>query len=250
MKYKFFVINLDSKPDRLEDVSKQLHQYGIEFERFSAVMGSELDQSTIEEFYDAKGNARKYYKEMSVGEIGCYLSHIQLWKRIIEENLDFAVILEDDLTVKPEIASLINAIARLKNWDYIKLAGPKGKKVIDKQPIDNTFSLAYYNKTPIGTAAQAVSKQGAQRLLKTTQPFIRPVDSDIQYYWERGIKLQGLEPQIVSTGNFPSDIKAMAKGRGREKSSKHWARIKQRISFAWNNKKANCNRPTLSHFIK
>ena len=82
MKYKFFVINLDSKPDRLEDASKQLHQYGIEFERFSAVMGSELDQSTIEEVYDAKGNAKKYYKEMSVGEIGCYLSHIQLWKRI------------------------------------------------------------------------------------------------------------------------------------------------------------------------
>jgi len=250
LKYKFFVINLDSKPDRLEDVSKQLHQYGIEFERFSAVMGSELDQSTIEEFYDAKGNAKKYYKEMSVGEIGCYLSHIQLWKRIIEENLDFAVILEDDLTVKPEIANLIDALTQIQNWDYIKLTGPKGKKIVDQQAINETFSLAYYNKAPIGTSAQAVSKQGAEKLLASTQPFIRPVDSDIQYYWEHGIELQGLEPQIVGGGHFASDIKAMAKGQGREKSSNHWKRIKQRIGFILESARANRKRSSLSNFIK
>lgn len=250
MKYKTFVINLDSRPDKLKSAAEQLNKYNIEFERFPAVVGSELDQSTIDAAYDAETNSKKYYKEMSVGEVGCYLSHIRLWEKIVEEDLDFALILEDDLTVEPEIKHVIEAIQQLQDWDYIKLAGPKGKKIIAEEPINDKYSLVYYNKTPIGTSAQAVSKQGAKKLLESTKPFIRPVDSDLQYYWEKGIQILGISPQPVSPGHFDSDIKAMAKGEGRESQSKHWIRIKQRIAFAWNNMLNNRKRPELSSFIK
>jgi GR25 family glycosyltransferase involved in LPS biosynthesis len=41
---KVYVINLDSRPDRLSDVTEEMNKFGIEFIRFSAVNGSNLPQ--------------------------------------------------------------------------------------------------------------------------------------------------------------------------------------------------------------
>ena len=45
--------------------------------------------------------SHNYYKEIirnsKYGNIGCYLSRLNLWKKINDENIDYALIIEDDI---------------------------------------------------------------------------------------------------------------------------------------------------------
>lgn len=38
-----------------------------------------------------------HHRQMTMGEIGCFLSHYNIWKRIVEREQEVALILEDDI---------------------------------------------------------------------------------------------------------------------------------------------------------
>jgi GR25 family glycosyltransferase involved in LPS biosynthesis len=82
------VINLDRRPDRLANISSQLLKCGLSFERQIAVDG-QLD-SHQSEF-------------ISKGAIGCWKSHLNSMKRLLETNASFSLILEDDAVISPEV---------------------------------------------------------------------------------------------------------------------------------------------------
>lgn len=47
MKSKIFVINLESRPDKLKHVTEQLNKQSILFERYPAIIGTDLSSETI-----------------------------------------------------------------------------------------------------------------------------------------------------------------------------------------------------------
>jgi glycosyl transferase family 25 len=251
MKHKIFVINLDERADKFKNAEDQLIAQGLTCERISAVRGSNLTEEQIQQAYDKVANKKHYMKTMSVGEIGCYMSHRAAWQKIVDENLDYGIILEDDCKLENNFYKLPALIEQLKNWDYIKLTGPRGRKTIqDTAALSDGFSIAHYNKVPISTPGQVVSLKGAQTLLTNSQPFFRPVDVDLQQYWEKKIDIIGIEPKLVDTAGFDSDITAMDKSSARTVKTKFWPRVKFRATSALLNKKANNERPDLSKYTQ
>jgi len=113
MNYKIFVINLDERPDKFKNAEDQILAQGLSCERISAVRGSNLSEEEITKNYDTKANKKHYMKTMSVGEIGCYMSHRAAWQRIIDEELDYAIILEDDAEVLSNFTSGIECLNKL-----------------------------------------------------------------------------------------------------------------------------------------
>jgi glycosyl transferase, family 25 len=92
---KAFVINLDRRPDRLAKITWALGSIDLEFQRVSAVDGRELH---------LKEHVRPWmawlYEGFSyplTGAVGCYLSHLKIWRNIINEDIDQAMVLEDDV---------------------------------------------------------------------------------------------------------------------------------------------------------
>lgn len=250
MNYKVFVINLDDRPDKFENAKSQLDAQNIQCERISAIRGNLLDQVTIDTNYDAQANKKHYLRTMSVGEIGCYMSHRKAWQKIIDENLDYAIILEDDCKPEPELHRLPALLENLKNWDYIKLTGPRGGKTIEElAKINDKFGIAHYNKVPIATPGQVVSRSGAETLLANSKPFHRPIDVDLQHYWEKKIDVIGIEPKLIDTAGMDSDITAMDQQSTRKKGTSFWLRIKYRAVTALQNKKAKKKRPKLASNI-
>lgn len=251
MNYKVFVINLDDRPDKFENAKKQLDAQGIKCERISAIRGNLVPETEIKQNYDAIANKQHYLRTMSVGEIGCYMSHRKAWKKIVDENLDYAIILEDDCKPQPDFYKTPNLLEGLVGWHYIKLTGPRGGKTIQNSaPLKDGYSIAHYNKVPIATPGQVVSQEGAKILLKNSQPFFRPVDVDLQHYWEKKIDVIGLEPKLVDTAGFDSDITAMDQKSTRKKSASFWSRVKYRLSTALDNSKANKKRPSLKKYLQ
>ena len=82
------VINLERRPDRLARISAELQRAGLSFETQVAVDGQLEPQDP---------------KFISKGAIGCWKSHVNSMRRIVEAKVPFGLILEDDATLSPVI---------------------------------------------------------------------------------------------------------------------------------------------------
>lgn len=82
------VINLARRPDRLAQVSAELNQAGLDFETQVAVDG---------QIYGYESDF------VSRGEIGCWKSHLNAMRRLVEEKFDYSLILEDDATLSRSV---------------------------------------------------------------------------------------------------------------------------------------------------
>jgi FkbM family methyltransferase len=93
---KIKVVNLKKREDRKQFMVEQFNRENIDnYEIIEAVDGNELKESyeLMSLFYHNDFNYRK-------GVIGCALSHLKLWKQLInDKDNDFYVILEDDVEI-------------------------------------------------------------------------------------------------------------------------------------------------------
>jgi glycosyl transferase family 25 len=110
---KIFVITLKNSIDRQENIRAQLRDINLPFEFFYGVNGKELTTEEIGLYYD-DAKARKHLgRDIVLGEIGCALSHRLVYKKIVEENIDRAIILEDDAILKKDFSTVINLLSNI-----------------------------------------------------------------------------------------------------------------------------------------
>jgi glycosyl transferase family 25 len=88
-----FVINLDSRPDRLKSVQHNFRDtvIGHKLTRWPAVYGKEMSDAQIE-----KVSSRLCNYICSPSMVGCWLSHYSLWQHVVKNRLTNVLILEDD----------------------------------------------------------------------------------------------------------------------------------------------------------
>lgn len=233
-----YLINLDQSTDRLAQCDKLLKQHGLAYERVPGVLGKNLSDAEVEQYYDQAANKKMHYRTLSRGEIGCYLSHRKCWQRIVDSGQPYGVVLEDDINVTGDVLKALDLIQGVDfEWDLVKLApyNRKTRKVVLSHNLDDEFDLVIHNKPMSGCAATLYSKQGAEKLLAATEQFFRPVDTDIQHFWEKGIQVWSLAPYVFQQ-NLDSESTITATRKHNTK--RHWARKVQQVSEFFNNRKA------------
>lgn len=212
-----FVINLDKSPERMARIAKRLNELFIPFERISGVYGAELSQEEIAQYYCPKLNKKNYRRPLGLGEIGCYISHIKAWQTIIDRKLPCGLILEDDIVIEEGLADLAKELGRLPDtFDIVKFFNKKkNPKIVDSVDFARKYKLCRFKKIPIGNYAQLISLSGAKKLLKTYEKFGRPVDEDIQHWWESDANVIGVMPSVVRPNESDqSDIDEQGKRKG------------------------------------
>ena len=120
-----FVISI--RPTRLENFEKRLGKLCKYLTVVDGVDGNLLNMNRILE--------QKVYKPINKwnvltrGEIGCFMSHREVWKHIVQENIPYALIMEDDCLLYPSVAvldRLHSCITELRkgdpNWSILFLA--------------------------------------------------------------------------------------------------------------------------------
>jgi glycosyl transferase family 25 len=194
-----FVVNLDKSTQRLAKMSKRLEQLDLPFTRVSAVYGASLTNDELNRHYSSALNKRVYRRPLAAAEIGCYLSHRNIWQTIVDDNLSMALILEDDAELGAQLPAALSAIENLgRPWDVIKLYEPQIKKPLARSiPLNQDFSLCQYKKIPSTSTGYMVSLAGASKLLGAREMFGRPVDDDIQFYWEYSGEVYGVKPYPI-----------------------------------------------------
>lgn len=204
---KAFVINMPSSYERLDAISSQLKNLNLTFER---VPGVDLSlEPHLKDYYSAQDNKKNFYYPLSDGEIGCFLAHKNAWKRILENEIDYGLVLEDDALLRGDLQNVMEVIDNIKiDWHIIKLTETnlKPRKAKNLFNIDG-YDLVSYYKPPASTCAYVISRSGADLLLSLSKKISRPIDIDKQWNVLKGLKIFGLKPYTVSQNfKFGSEI--------------------------------------------
>lgn len=153
------------------------------------------------------------------GEIGCLLSHRNIWRKIMEgpgNASDHFLILESDSTinnlaafntfldasdasVSPQIYDLFFYGA----WDgNMQLFRSTKKQLNPDYTIGEPFIKSIYC-----TYGYSLNKKAAALLLKRTGLFNYPVDQFKRFFLQHELKLGGIMPELVSTCGADSHIR-------------------------------------------
>jgi GR25 family glycosyltransferase involved in LPS biosynthesis len=100
------IVTLPRRPDRWEKVVAELARVGISGARkFSAVDGATLAEETLRALVHRDcvlSGAPTSHTQLTRPAIGCFFSHLKIWKRFLEGEADRLVILEDDAVPSPQ----------------------------------------------------------------------------------------------------------------------------------------------------
>jgi glycosyl transferase family 25 len=194
-----YLVNLERAPARRAAMERQLNALGMAFERIDAVDGKALSPAERAVYSDPQGHLDQYHTPLSPGEIGCYASHLKIWQRMVAQQVPVALVLEDDITLAPELPQVVEQALALPPaaWDMIKLKGRAKEKPHHSWPLAQGAKLIRYQRVPSGTGAYLITLGGATKLAQARQRFGRPVDVDLRYWWECDLQLFGITPYPV-----------------------------------------------------
>ncbi|MBL6734509.1 MAG: glycosyltransferase family 25 protein [Shewanellaceae bacterium] len=227
MRYKIFVINLKENTSRWTFMTSQLQRLQLPFERINAVRGNALAAADEAVIYPKSSHTTYYPVKLSAGEIGCYLSHIQCWQQLIEQDLDFALILEDDALLPDNLHLYLTQASHYpKDWDYIELSSSRRCRPAYATVADfDAFKLVKRKQLHATTTGQLVSRQGAIKLQRHALPMKRPIDIDLQYVYEKSTHCYSVDPLPITGADFQSHIASMGR------RSKPWSALMKQLWF-------------------
>ena len=223
--FPVFVINLERDTLRREHMVEQLHRLGIKAEFVPAVDGRTLSPSE-RAAYDRNKALRIYGVEMMDSEIGCYLSHFRLYERMVDEDIGFALVLEDDVEIGPELLSLLSDLIAdpCPEWLVVRLESMRSRVIEPSSPkflgqcvkqlqAGDLYKLGTHT---LGLGGYFIRKEGAQRMLDYGRRIFMPIDQTMDRFWENGILPYIIRPiPIRQQQCFESSIGARPSDRHR-----------------------------------
>jgi len=139
--------------------------------------------------YDEAEATLRWGRALTSGEVGCYSSHFSLWNQLLEDDADQYLILEDDVIVDWKfIERLVEVDFHGTGIDYLRLhcLWPGGIRVLKYGYFENK-QLIQLRERAYGTQGYLLTRKGARRLAQYCRRIARPIDSQLDRYWEHGI---------------------------------------------------------------
>lgn len=170
-----FVVSLRRAQDRRALMSRQLREAGLNFEIVDGVDGNAISAQDLEAL-TVPG------KVFHPGVIGCYLSHTNIYKKIVDEAIEVALILEDDAVLNSKVISLIKRGLPFQDFDYLYLDcdNPVGQQIFyDRKSLinmPNGLSIYKLHAGPCTLHAYFISNVGARKRLDHLFPIRQAID--------------------------------------------------------------------------
>lgn len=221
-----FMINLKRRGDRRERMLRALTEQEIECKIIAAVDGKAMNISEIHALgiHMLPGYSDPYHgRPLTKGELGCFLSHYNIWKEIVDRGLKTSLILEDDLRFeiffKRRLQNLLLELqSQSLDWDLIYIGRKRMQVDRPEKAVPNIRNLveADYSYWTLG---YMMSLQGARKLLKA-QPLSKmlpvdeflpvmfnkhPVSDYMEQFETRDLKAFSAEPLLVFPTHYTGE---------------------------------------------
>jgi len=196
---RVYVINLDRSPERLEDFKQSFEPLGLDVVRVAAVDGKELTLPHPD--CDPESYRRYHGAHIGKGVIGCYLSHIKALRQFLESDEETALICEDDVAAKPELAQILSEVLSFKkHWDMLRLNChkiPNWSRIPMHVPV-RKLNFGYCLTAPVywceGTGAYLVNRKAAEKIVASSLPMYLPYDHAFEQNWRMDFTIMLVVP--------------------------------------------------------
>jgi glycosyl transferase family 25 len=173
---KIYVVSLKKDVHRRQKLLPILKQYPLHYTVVTAFPGWKLNTQKLcaNQILNNTYNPRI----MSRGHVGCFLSHLAIYRSIVRQKLPWGLILEDD--VVPRIDFMKNYYF-LKNhipaqFDVIWLGYHSQEYVWENTRKKEFDSNLDFSKGALGTYAYIISYDCAVKILQSCFPINKPID--------------------------------------------------------------------------
>lgn len=179
-KIPIFVINLDTDTERWNSIKFQLDYLNSDiYQRVSAV---DMRKPNMSEFY--KDDRISLYTKFTIqkkrrcdhkqidrtGAIGATLSHYKIWRKIIDENINMAIVMEDDMRIMSNFYSILQSEIEKYNNEF---------DILNIGYLKNYFSDIDNSKFYFGAGCYVITKQACEILCK----HVFPIDTHVDAYF-------------------------------------------------------------------
>lgn len=221
-----WVINLDRAPERLARISAQLDRLGLPFTRLPAVDARRLTPEQ-QACLDDAGFRRRHGMPPLAGELGCYLSHLEVMHAFLASGAQAALVLEDDVQLHDTLPAVLQGLMQHpERWDMAKLSAVHRGTPQPVLQVSPGHHLAVMLSRVTGSSAYLINRKAAESYLHPQQgllPMSLPYDHAYDKGWAFGLKVRlvtptpcGHDDQVASTIGAP--------GPGTPRRKFHWTK--------------------------
>lgn len=170
---EIFVINADGDSERLRCFARTMLAHDVPFRRWIATRGSDLDARRFDRKPIAPGVFIADFKEWSLNEAACGVSHIRLLQHIVRRKIPWTIVMEDDAILTRSVPLQIEPWCVPRDAELILLS-----ERAQLGAVTNAGALFSYGDVTggAGTEGYMVSLRGARKLLRILYPFRNPLD--------------------------------------------------------------------------
>ncbi len=191
-----YVINLDRDAERLASIASSLKALGLPFERIPAVAGApHVEDPAIVDL--ARYPLRNRRGAPRGGEVGCYLSHLRAYERLLATDAQWCVVLEDDVECLPSLPGVLDSLGKADDWDIAKLFCFHSGMPVPVRRLAGGHRLCVHLTRTTSSAAYAFNRRAAGVLLRTMLPLSQQIDHALDRPWESGLRVRGVRPMPV-----------------------------------------------------
>ena len=194
MNYSVYCIHMEERTDLVEPLKPVIDFFGERFHFFPGVKIKDDDftrlilMNVVSPFYSAGRDNKNALKN----EFGCALAHVNVWKKVIDEKIDYAFIIEDGIYFDKELYTnsfehiVDNMIKKKKDVLFLNSSFnyyiKDGRKLLDGYGLNGYF----------------ISLSGAKKMLDRSIPLMLPIDLVIRELCNNNVLNYSMIPNIVT----------------------------------------------------
>lgn len=248
----YLCINLPWSEERRCTIAAQARRLGIEVQFVEAIAGRELPPQVPG--YDRAERSKCYNHDLTPNEIACVLSHRKALCTFMESEAEYAVIMEDDALLKPNIKEGVNElIHQLHGWEAAKLysdvectlypLGDNAKGVV--------VQAVMPRKLLWGAVGWLYSRSAAQKLVEGMRTFSLAADEQIGHILlEQSIPCMGVSPSLISTSDPHHENSVIDTASCQRAHQKRYRGPLQYLRYRWSVIRISCAKKRMLHLMK
>ena len=201
-----FVISLPRSHERRDTIQSNLRMLGLPFTFVDGVDASVPSVMRVAP-YDPRLTQATISRQLSTGEIGCYMAHLGIWQKVVREGIERCLILEDDALLSLEAGIQIeNAFESAASFDLLNLISDTDEELNKSDFLSSTHHFTRFHGLANRASAYVLTLNAAKKLLSAALPIRMELDRLTGLREFADLKIMGIYPPVATLQPVDSEI--------------------------------------------
>ena len=175
-----FFINLKQDQTRRRMMEAQLDKIASPYYRIDGVDGRDLSEQSLKEIYSPEKANQYLGRDLFLGEVGCYLSHLKAMKAIVDSNAEYGLILEDDVEISDDLLPILGAIKALPfTWQTVQIGHGDVYCIViwrERMLLPRGYEIGLSSHSMYGTQGYLITRELCNLFLEKAYPIFCTID--------------------------------------------------------------------------